>query len=214
MRFLFDACLIGVSSVSIWLLPPFRVHRPSRTGLGAVLTFEYMRLSGRLMAIDSSHTNMIFNITLLRVLFRPNFIGYLRLRYRSTLMVHRCIMLAVQNSTSRHIHARQYTGANGNSPGKKKKRRSLYRVRPLNETTRPDAYVGRLFSTAIGVSGKRNVSEKHTVSNEIEFGWRLNKLYFENKNATIRTALLIGIPVPELSPPEQKWDANAIFFWF
>lgn len=27
-------------------------------------------------------------------------------------------MLAVQNSTSRHIHARQYTGANGNSPKK------------------------------------------------------------------------------------------------
>jgi len=28
----------------------------------------------------------------------------------------------VQNNTSRHIHARQYTGANGNTPGKHTKK--------------------------------------------------------------------------------------------
>lgn len=125
-----------------------------------------MRLSGRLMAIDSSHTNTIFNITLRRVLFRPNFIGYLRLRYRSTLMVHRCIMLAVQNSTSRHIHARQYTGANGNSPGKTNKRRPLlYAVHKWNETTRSAEKTKRF-------RGTRRI--------------RRNRLYFENKRVQVR----------------------------
>jgi hypothetical protein len=66
-----------------------------------------MRQSGRLMAMERSHTKTILRVTLFLVLFRPNFIGYRRLRYRSTLMVHRCMMEAVQNSTSRQIHARQ-----------------------------------------------------------------------------------------------------------
>lgn len=85
-----------------------------------------MRLSGKLIAIDNNHTNTIFSITLRRVLFRPNFIGYRRLKYRSTLIVHKCIILAVQNNTSRHIHARQYTGANGNTPEKHTKKKTNY----------------------------------------------------------------------------------------
>jgi len=32
----------------------------------------------------------------------------------------------VQNNTSRHIHARQYTGANGNTPGKHIKKKTNY----------------------------------------------------------------------------------------
>lgn len=71
------------------------------------LTFEYMRLRGRLMAMLSTQTKLIFSMTRRLVLFRPNFIGYRRLRYRSTLMVHKCMMLAVHNNTSRQIHARQ-----------------------------------------------------------------------------------------------------------
>lgn len=66
-----------------------------------------MRLSGRLIAMDSNHTNTIFSITLRLDLFLPNFMGYRNERYLSTLMVHRCIMDAVQKRTSRQIHARQ-----------------------------------------------------------------------------------------------------------
>lgn len=81
--------------------------------INAILTLEYIRLSGKLMAIDNSHTKMIFSVTLLLDLFLPNFIGYRRDRYRSTLIVHKCIIDAVQNSTSKHIHARQYTEGSG-----------------------------------------------------------------------------------------------------
>lgn len=79
----------------------------------ALITFEYIRLSGRLIAIDSSHTKLILSTTRFRVLFRPNRIGYRSDRYRSTEMVHRCMMLAVQNSTSRQIHTRQYSDCSG-----------------------------------------------------------------------------------------------------
>lgn len=72
-----------------------------------MITLEYMRLSGKLMAMERSQTMTILRVTLLLVLFRPNFIGYLRDRYRSTLMVHRCMMEAVQNRTSRQIQAKQ-----------------------------------------------------------------------------------------------------------
>lgn len=40
-----------------------------------LLTFEYIKLSGKLIAIDNSQTKMIFNVTLRLDLFRPNFIG-------------------------------------------------------------------------------------------------------------------------------------------
>jgi hypothetical protein len=39
-----------------------------------------MRQSGRLMAIESSHTKTILRVTLFLVLFLPNFMGYRRLR--------------------------------------------------------------------------------------------------------------------------------------
>lgn len=71
------------------------------------LTFEYIRLSGKLIAMLRTQTKLIFNMTRRLVLFRPNFMGYRRLRYRSTLMVHKCMMLAVHNNTSRQIQARQ-----------------------------------------------------------------------------------------------------------
>lgn len=39
-------------------------------------TFEYIKLSGKLIAIDNSQTKNIFSTTRLRVLLRPNLIGY------------------------------------------------------------------------------------------------------------------------------------------
>lgn len=78
-----------------------------------LLTFEYIKLSGRLIAIDSSHTKMILTITRFRVLFRPNRMGYLSDKYRSMDIVHKCIILAVQNSTSKQIHTKQCTDSNG-----------------------------------------------------------------------------------------------------
>lgn len=72
-----------------------------------MLTFEYIKLSGKLIAIDNIQTNMIFTVTRFRVLFRPNRIGYRNDKYRSIDIVHKCIMLAVQNSTSKQIHAKQ-----------------------------------------------------------------------------------------------------------
>lgn len=68
------------------------------------------------MAIDSSHTNIIFKVTLRLDLFLPNRMGYLSDRYLSTLIVHRCIMDAVQNRTSKHIQTKQYTEGSGNFP--------------------------------------------------------------------------------------------------
>lgn len=41
-------------------------------------TLEYIKLNGKLIAIDSSHTKNIFNTTRRRVLFRPKRIGYRR----------------------------------------------------------------------------------------------------------------------------------------
>lgn len=38
-------------------------------------TLEYIKLSGKLMAIDKSQTKKIFRTTRLRVLFRPKRIG-------------------------------------------------------------------------------------------------------------------------------------------
>lgn len=84
-------------------------------------TLEYIKLKGKLIAIDSSHTKIIFNTTLLRVLFRPNRIGYLSDRYRSIEIVQRCIMLAVQKRTSKQIHTRQCTESNGKYPKRKEK---------------------------------------------------------------------------------------------
>lgn len=46
----------------------------SSSGLSAD-TLEYIKLSGKLMAIDRSHTKNIFKTTLRRVLFRPKRIG-------------------------------------------------------------------------------------------------------------------------------------------
>lgn len=80
------------------------------------VTFEYIRLSGRLIAIDRSHTKIIFTVTRFLVLLRPNRIGYLNDRYRSIEIVHRCMMLAVQNRTSRHIQARQCSDWSGKWP--------------------------------------------------------------------------------------------------
>lgn len=80
-------------------------------------TFEYIKLNGRLIAIDSNHTKKIFNITRLRVLFRPNRIGYRNDKYLSIEIVQRCIMLAVQNKTSKHIQTRQCSDCNGKYPG-------------------------------------------------------------------------------------------------
>lgn len=90
------------------------------------LTFEYIKLSGRLIAIDNNHTNIILTVTRFRVLFRPKRIGYLNDRYRSMDIVHKCIILAVQNNTSRHIHARQCTDANGKWPVNGKINRILF----------------------------------------------------------------------------------------
>lgn len=56
------------------------------------LTFEYIKLNGKLIAIDNSHTKKIFNTTRFLVLFRPNLIGYLSDRYRSIEIVHKCII--------------------------------------------------------------------------------------------------------------------------
>lgn len=76
-------------------------------------TFEYIKLSGKLMAIDNNHTNIILTVTRFRVLLRPKRIGYRSDRYRSIDIVHKCMMLAVQNNTSRQIQARQCTDFNG-----------------------------------------------------------------------------------------------------
>lgn len=78
-----------------------------------VLTLEYIKHSGRLIAIDKIQTNMILRVTRFRVLFRPKRIGYRSDKYRSIDMVHKCIMLAVQNSTSNNIHTKQWTDSNG-----------------------------------------------------------------------------------------------------
>lgn len=48
------------------------------TWLETLSTFEYIKLRGKLIAIDSSHTKKIFRTTLLRVLLRPKRIGYRR----------------------------------------------------------------------------------------------------------------------------------------
>lgn len=77
------------------------------------LTFEYISDNGKLMAIDSIHTKIILTVTRFRVLFRPKRIGYRSDKYRSMDIVHRCIMLAVQNNTSKHIHTKQCTDSNG-----------------------------------------------------------------------------------------------------
>lgn len=42
------------------------------------LTFEYIKLKGKLIATDRSHTKTIFKVTRLRVLLRPKRIGYRR----------------------------------------------------------------------------------------------------------------------------------------
>lgn len=65
------------------------------------------------MAIDRIHTNIILRVTRLRVLFRPKRMGYRSDRYRSMDIVHKCIMLAVQNNTSKHIHTKQCTESHG-----------------------------------------------------------------------------------------------------
>lgn len=39
-------------------------------------TFEYIKHSGKLIAIDKIQTNIILTVTRFRVLFRPNRIGY------------------------------------------------------------------------------------------------------------------------------------------
>lgn len=80
-------------------------------------TLEYIKLRGRLIAIDSSHTKNIFNTTRLRVLFRPKRIGYRRDKYLSIEIVHKCIILAVQNRTSKHIQTRQCSDWSGKYPG-------------------------------------------------------------------------------------------------
>lgn len=79
-------------------------------------TLEYIKLKGKLIAIDSSHTKIILRTTRLRVLLRPNLIGYLNDKYRSMEIVQRCIILAVQKSTSKQIHTRQCTDFNGKYP--------------------------------------------------------------------------------------------------
>lgn len=78
-----------------------------------ILTAEYIKLNGKPIAMESSQTKAIFSTTRFLVLLRPNFIGYLRERYLSTDIVHRCIILAVQNRTSKHIHVKQYSDSNG-----------------------------------------------------------------------------------------------------
>lgn len=80
------------------------------------LTFEYIKLSGRLIAIDRSHTKKIFSTTRLRVLLRPKRIGYRSDRYRSIEIVQRCMMLAVQKRTSKQIQARQCSDCSGKYP--------------------------------------------------------------------------------------------------
>lgn len=40
------------------------------------LTCEYIKLNGKLIAIDNIQTNIILTVTRLRVLFRPKRIGY------------------------------------------------------------------------------------------------------------------------------------------
>lgn len=78
-----------------------------------IFTFEYIKLNGKLIAIDKIQTNIIFNVTRLRVLFRPKRMGYRSDKYRSIDIVHKCIILAVQNKTSKHIHAKQCTDSKG-----------------------------------------------------------------------------------------------------
>lgn len=89
-------------------------------GRSSICTFEYIKLNGKLMAIDKSQTKKIFSMTRFRVLFRPNRIGYRRDKYRSMEIVHKCIILAVQKRTSKHIHARQCSDCNGKYPGMRK----------------------------------------------------------------------------------------------
>jgi hypothetical protein len=69
------------------------------------LTFEYIKLNGRLIAIDNNHTKKIFNTTRFLVLFRPNLIGYLSDRYRSIEIVHKCIMEDVPGMSKNVIRA-------------------------------------------------------------------------------------------------------------
>ena len=76
-------------------------------------TFEYIKHSGKLIAIDKIQTNIILTVTRFRVLFRPNRMGYRNDKYRSMDIEHKCIMLAVQNNTSKHIHTKQCTDSNG-----------------------------------------------------------------------------------------------------
>lgn len=40
-----------------------------------LITFEYIKLNGKLIAIDSNQTKIIFTVTRFRVLFLPNRIG-------------------------------------------------------------------------------------------------------------------------------------------
>lgn len=101
-------------------------------------TLEYIKLKGKLIAIDSSHTKIILRTTRLRVLLRPNRIGYLNDKYRSMEIVQRCIILAVQNSTSKQIHTRQCTDFNGKYPkgmkNEEKDRKGKKRMCYLNIT--------------------------------------------------------------------------------
>lgn len=84
-----------------------------------LLTFEYMRLNGKLIAIDRIHTKIILRITRRRVLFLPKRNGKRSDKYLSTEIVDKCIMLAVQKSTSRQIHTRQCSECSGKYPGTK-----------------------------------------------------------------------------------------------
>lgn len=78
------------------------------------------------MAIDDNHTNIILTMTRFRVLLRPKRIGYRSDRYRSIDIVHKCIILAVQNNTSKQIHARQCTDFNGKRPENENERKKLF----------------------------------------------------------------------------------------
>lgn len=61
--------------------------------------------------------------------------GYLKDRYLSTLMVQRCIMEAVQRSTSRQIQARHATAGNGKYPENKNKNITSTKYYYVDSTT-------------------------------------------------------------------------------
>lgn len=98
------------------------------------ITVEYIKHSGKLMAIDNIHTNIILTVTRFRVLFRPKRIGQLNDKYRSIDIVHKCIILAVQNNTSKQIHTKQWTESNGKYPVKnKREEKNIFEIR--NDTS-------------------------------------------------------------------------------